>query len=340
VINCIIPSGLPNGNAYRIRVRSSNLASVGTDNGSNLTLSGTSADFVASNTFKVLPDNQVNFNFVGDFTQVAQYNWSFGDGGTSTASSPVHAYTSIGFYTVSLNVTTLSGCSVSVVKPAYIRVEQFFPSTIIPTNSNHRVNSIAMRTDSIFCFAMSNGDCLVSNNAGSSFTVSPTGVSTPLNSAAVTTGHWFVAGDNGVLKTATLALGPWQDFNLGTTESFKSVSINSATDVMVVGSGGAAYRYDGTNWNQQTLPFSDSLFAVYFHNNVAYAVGENGAIFKMSNNNWSALNSGVNVSLRGVFFDNPDVAYVVGDNGTILKQRMEELTLLSCFRVWIVISEA
>lgn len=38
------------------------------------------------------------------------YNWSFGDGGTSTAVSPLHIYNDQGSYNVSLTVTDVNGC--------------------------------------------------------------------------------------------------------------------------------------------------------------------------------------------------------------------------------------
>ncbi len=40
----------------------------------------------------------------------AQYNWSFGDGFTSTQANPVHTYTSSGFYNVNVIVTSVYGC--------------------------------------------------------------------------------------------------------------------------------------------------------------------------------------------------------------------------------------
>ncbi|MFY8132536.1 MAG: PKD domain-containing protein, partial [Bacteroidia bacterium] len=48
--------------------------------------------------------------------------WSFGDGNTSTASTPSHTYAAAGTYTVKLVVTTASGCSDSIVKTNTIRV--------------------------------------------------------------------------------------------------------------------------------------------------------------------------------------------------------------------------
>jgi len=38
------------------------------------------------------------------------YFWEFGDGGTSTLQNPSHLYTTVGTYSVSLNITTAEGC--------------------------------------------------------------------------------------------------------------------------------------------------------------------------------------------------------------------------------------
>jgi PKD repeat protein len=42
------------------------------------------------------------------------YLWTFGDGGTSTAASPTHTYTTMGAYTVNLQITDGNGCSMNV----------------------------------------------------------------------------------------------------------------------------------------------------------------------------------------------------------------------------------
>jgi gliding motility-associated-like protein len=49
--------------------------------------------------------------------------WSFGDGGSSTLAAPVHSYTNPGDYTVTLQVTDSIGCVDSLVRTAYIHVE-------------------------------------------------------------------------------------------------------------------------------------------------------------------------------------------------------------------------
>lgn len=55
---------------------------------------------------------------------VTQYQWDFGDGGTSSLQNPVHNYTIPGLYTVKLTVHTISGCMDSLRLPDTIRVVQ------------------------------------------------------------------------------------------------------------------------------------------------------------------------------------------------------------------------
>ncbi len=53
---------------------------------------------------------------------IVSWQWDLGDGTTSTAQNPVHTYTSPGTYTISLVITTASGCTDTLVRPAYIQV--------------------------------------------------------------------------------------------------------------------------------------------------------------------------------------------------------------------------
>jgi gliding motility-associated-like protein len=45
---------------------------------------------------------------------IIQYQWDFGDGGTSTDPEPIHVYTMEGTYTVTLSYTTINGCTGTV----------------------------------------------------------------------------------------------------------------------------------------------------------------------------------------------------------------------------------
>ncbi len=50
------------------------------------------------------------------------YQWSFGDGGTSTQATPCHTYATTGYYTVTLSATDANGCSASLTDSAAIKV--------------------------------------------------------------------------------------------------------------------------------------------------------------------------------------------------------------------------
>ncbi len=54
--------------------------------------------------------------------KIVQYNWIFGDGGTSTLQNPSHIYPTTGLYTVRLIVTTANGCNDTLTKTNYIRI--------------------------------------------------------------------------------------------------------------------------------------------------------------------------------------------------------------------------
>ena len=53
---------------------------------------------------------------------ITGYNWSLGDGGTSTNQNPIYQYTSTGIYYPKLVVTTLNGCVDSMLSPVPVKV--------------------------------------------------------------------------------------------------------------------------------------------------------------------------------------------------------------------------
>jgi PKD repeat protein len=68
--------------------------------------SGPTAGFVGSPTSGTEP---LTVNFTNQSTNATLYSWTFGDGGTSTATNPSHEYASAGTYTVSLTATNSCG---------------------------------------------------------------------------------------------------------------------------------------------------------------------------------------------------------------------------------------
>ena len=53
---------------------------------------------------------------------IVSWEWDFGDGGESTQQNPSHSYTNTGFYTVTLSVTSSTGCKRTISRGRYIRV--------------------------------------------------------------------------------------------------------------------------------------------------------------------------------------------------------------------------
>ena len=49
-------------------------------------------------------------------TAISSYNWTFGDGGTSTLQSPIHTYATFGIYNATLSIVNTNGCMSSVTK--------------------------------------------------------------------------------------------------------------------------------------------------------------------------------------------------------------------------------
>jgi PKD repeat protein len=76
----------------------------------------------------------VQFNDTSNNTPTGWY-WTFGDGGTSTLQNPVHTFTSIESYTVSLGASNIAGSNSTTV-PAYINVTNFISPPVSSFFSN------------------------------------------------------------------------------------------------------------------------------------------------------------------------------------------------------------
>ena len=78
------------------------------------------ADFTATNTSSCKPPLTTQFTdiSVGSTTWL----WNFGDGATSTSQNPVHNYSALGSYTVTLTTSIGGGCPNTMTKPAFVKV--------------------------------------------------------------------------------------------------------------------------------------------------------------------------------------------------------------------------
>ena len=70
-------------------------------------------------------------NFQDQSTNAATWQWSFGDGTTSTDQNPVHTYNDYGTYDVKLIVSSGFGCADSIIKTAFVKIIN--PQIAIPS---------------------------------------------------------------------------------------------------------------------------------------------------------------------------------------------------------------
>jgi len=111
---------------------------------------GCASNPVASQTITINPRPVADFTLPGNvclpnasalFTNTSTisgntlmtYQWSFGDGGTSVATSPAHPYTAVGPFTVTLTATSNNGCVHSINKQYNAVFEQPVAAITAPT---------------------------------------------------------------------------------------------------------------------------------------------------------------------------------------------------------------
>jgi len=120
----------------------------------SINLYNTSVGFKADK-FLVCDSGLVQFtdtSFSG--SQVKSYLWKFGDGATSTDKNPAHFYNKPGLYTVSLFITTVYGCSDSLIQTGYIKVAgspsvKIISDTSFCGPSTVNFNAQLLKTDTI-----------------------------------------------------------------------------------------------------------------------------------------------------------------------------------------------
>jgi len=59
------------------------------------------------------------------YNNIIEWHWDFGDGNSSVLPNPSHFFDTAGIYQVTLNVKSLNGCEVSIIKPVFIYPKPF-----------------------------------------------------------------------------------------------------------------------------------------------------------------------------------------------------------------------
>ena len=107
-----------------------------------------SAAFSASPKVGFLP---VQVKFTNQSTgTISSYYWSFGDGTSSTAKSPVHTYTKAGNFAVTLKVKGPAG-SDTEQKTNYIRTQPFAAFSNVRWTSEPQYGQVALKADLRIC---------------------------------------------------------------------------------------------------------------------------------------------------------------------------------------------
>ncbi|RYE16300.1 MAG: PKD domain-containing protein, partial [Sphingobacteriales bacterium] len=77
--------------------------------------------FSSNDTAGCTAPHTVSFN--NSSTGAVSYSWNFGDGNASNVANPSHIYTATGNYTVTLIATNANGCSDTLVKTNFIKIQ-------------------------------------------------------------------------------------------------------------------------------------------------------------------------------------------------------------------------
>ncbi len=113
-------------------------------------LTKSNVDFAASDSTVCIGTPIIFYDSTTTNAPIASYHWNFGDGAVSLQQKPTHAYSSAGTYSISLLVSTVNGCSDSLIKTGLIHVygptANFNTSTL---NACRNITSIIFTDNSL-----------------------------------------------------------------------------------------------------------------------------------------------------------------------------------------------
>jgi len=132
------------------------------------------ATFAVANPNRCAGDT-ITFINTSAATLQSQY-WSFGDGTTSTAATPVHSYSATGTYSVTLAITDVTGCSDTVTKTAYIGISKPHAAFAVNNGSGVCVPLIVQFTNTSsngasYAWTFGNTSTSVAPNPTTSYTI-------------------------------------------------------------------------------------------------------------------------------------------------------------------------
>ncbi|MBS1488008.1 MAG: PKD domain-containing protein [Bacteroidetes bacterium] len=243
-------------------------------------VSSTLAPDISFSTQNICANANVNFTATNLSGNITSYAWTFGDGGTSTASSPAYSYTSAGTYHPSLTVTANNGCQNTAIDTLQIfnppQANFLLPGTSpVCTNQNYFFsNTSTSDTGSNPTWQWSVNGSAVSTNQNLSYTLASASAQTIKLVASIPG-----CSTQSVQTIGTVLTGPAVGFNAPATGCAATpITFTNTTSGSVT-----AYTWAFGDGNTSTLTSTSNTYA----STGTYAVTLNATNAAGCNNSFS-----------------------------------------------------
>lgn len=326
-ITCLLPSSIPNGSNYKIRVVSSAPPSASIS-APSITLNSPQFTIKDTINYCFLPNAYVTFPFIDSLAPGASVEWSFGDGNSAIGQQPNHLYSQSGIFDIHLKVTNTNGCALSKTKKKAVHVDKKFPNRLLNPNKNVNITGSSFRNDSTGTIVFSDGSIKYTNDYGVNwYSVQTSGITDVKGIKVKNSLEWIVVGANGgARKTVNRGLS-WDtvSFAAGAVPTVKlnAVDFASSTSGYIAGDSGKVFRFVGGKFNPAPQFTSANLYTVFDDGTNAFVAGDSGVIVKRNAGVWSQKSSGITTPVRSIVFAEFDFnkGYAVGDAGKIIQSQ-------------------
>ncbi len=154
---------------------------------------------------------------------------------------------------------------------------------------------------------------------GLTWTPSPTGTTTALNSVTFSSAGYVAVGDGGTILTST-DLATWTARSSATSNALNGVAFNGVNVHVVVGDGGTILTSTdtGVTWTAAASGTTQALYGVAFAAGKFVAVGAAGTLLTSADGStWTAVASQTTQDLRALAFGASTIV-AVGAAGTVI----------------------
>jgi PKD repeat protein len=209
--------------------------------------SGVSANFSNSTPAICNPPVNINFQNLSIGTGTLNYQWSFGDGGTSVLTNPSHTYNAPGSYTVQLITTNSSGCKDTITKMNLINIgtidAAFTSADSLCVNSSFFITNTSAPAPVTVAWDFGDGTTSTQQN--------PTKIYTAAGIYQIRLIANFGSCTDTAYKTVTVFNNPVSSFTASPVTSCKAPLTVNFNDLST---GAIFYKWDFGDGNTSSLP--------------------------------------------------------------------------------------